>query len=103
PVHRPPAIATRFPYTTLFRSPLADIHFNTRYTGSPSSTGSIEPAQLVIMAVLGIFILIIACINFINLATALAVRKSREIGVRKRSEEHTSELQSRANLVCRLL
>lgn len=63
--------------------PLGDIHFNTVYAGSPSSTGSIDPAQLVIMAVLGIFILIIACINFVNLATALAVKKSREIGVRK--------------------
>src|SRR5690606_34171273 len=72
--------------------PLADIHFNTRYTGSPSSTGSIEPAQLVIMAVLGIFILIIACINFINLATALAVRKSREIGVRKTLGAKRSQL-----------
>lgn len=72
--------------------PLGDIHFNTRYTGSPSSTGNIDPAQLVIMAVLGIFILVIACINFINLATALAVKKSREIGVRKTLGAKRSQL-----------
>lgn len=72
--------------------PLADIHFNTMYAGSPSSTGSIDPGQLVIMAVLGIFILIIACINFVNLATALAVKKSREIGVRKTLGARRSQL-----------
>lgn len=72
--------------------PLSDIHFNTRYSGSPSNSGNIDPAQLVIMAVLGIFILIIACINFINLATALAARKSREIGVRKTLGARRSQL-----------
>lgn len=63
--------------------PLGDVHFNTRYASTPSNTGNVDTTQLVIMAVLGIFILIIACINYINLATALAVRKSREIGIRK--------------------
>ncbi|HEX7016867.1 MAG TPA: ABC transporter permease [Cyclobacteriaceae bacterium] len=72
--------------------PLSEIHFDTRYAGTPSETGSIGVAQLVVMAVLGIFILIIACINYINLATALAVRKSREIGIRKTLGARRSQL-----------
>lgn len=72
--------------------PMSDIHFDTRYEGTPSEAGNIDIAQLVIMAVLGIFILIIACINFINLATALAVRKSREIGIRKTLGAKRSQL-----------
>jgi ABC-type antimicrobial peptide transport system permease subunit len=72
--------------------PMSDIHFDTRYEGTPSAAGNIDMAQLVIMAVLGIFILIIACINFINLATALAVRKSREIGIRKTLGAKRSQL-----------
>jgi len=68
---------------TYLLQPLGDIHFNTRYASTPSNTGNIGVSQLVVMGILGIFILIIACINYINLATALAVRKSREIGIRK--------------------
>src|SRR5690606_40382597 len=63
--------------------PLGDVHFDTHYAGTPSAAGNVDITQLVIMGVLGLFILIIACINYINLATALAVRKSREIGIRK--------------------
>ena len=72
--------------------PLRDVHFDTRYAGTPSDSGNVDLTQLVIMGVLGVFILIIACINYINLATALAVRKSREIGIRKTLGAKRSQL-----------
>ena len=63
--------------------PLSDIHFNALYKSNPGETPNASRSDLLMMGVLGVFILFIACINFINLATALAIRKSKEIGIRK--------------------
>ena len=62
--------------------PLSDIHFNTEYTENPGSA-STSSTMLIVLGSIGIFILVIACVNFINLSTALSVRKSKEVGVRK--------------------
>lgn len=62
--------------------PLTDIHTETLYSTSIQSytmpMKSIEAAVWI-----GMFILLIACINFINLATAQAAGQAREVGVRK--------------------
>ncbi|MBL0745271.1 ABC transporter permease [Chryseolinea lacunae] len=63
--------------------PLREIHFSKDYVENPGPSANAEYSDLVVMGVLGLFILIIACINFINLSTALAIRKSKEIGIRK--------------------
>src|SRR2546430_12200080 len=78
-IRRPPR-STLFPYTTLFRSraarpPPATRSFLPARTHHTGSTAS-KPAQ---------------------------VRESERPRRLERSEEHTSELQSQSNLVCRLL
>lgn len=66
---------------TYLLQPLKAIHFDTFYTDTAFAT--VRESDLMMLGVLGLFILIIACINFVNLATALAVKKSKEVGVRK--------------------
>src|SRR2546428_3733448 len=73
-IRRPPR-STLFPYTTLFRS--------SEGSGAVGGAGVVADAAAAVVA------------------RALKVGQSAGIGAR--SEEHTSELQSRSDLVCRLL
>jgi putative ABC transport system permease protein len=66
---------------SLILQPVKDLHFSTKtqnYSGRSIARGMIWSMVLV-----GVFILITACINFINLATAQAMRRAKEVGVRK--------------------
>jgi putative ABC transport system permease protein len=63
--------------------PLREIHFDQQYTENPGTASNANKSDLLVMGLLGAFILAIACVNFINLATALAIKKSKEIGIRK--------------------
>ena len=62
--------------------PLTDIHFDTRYLNNTISYTTSREIYYVLSAV-AVLIIIIACINFINLATAQAIRRAKEVGVRK--------------------
>src|SRR2546427_8651872 len=80
-IRRPPR-STLFPYTTLFRSMMVDI---------PSPAGVMAPVRL---------------IPTVTSSSSISSVNRRHPSARRpalRSEEHTSELQSQSNLVCRLL
>ncbi len=62
--------------------PLTDIHFDGRYLNNTISYTTSRETYYVLSAV-AVLIIIIACINFINLATAQAIRRAKEVGVRK--------------------
>src|SRR2546430_13689926 len=77
-IRRPPR-STLFPYTTLFRS----CRYPPRSLGSPRTHQQKSPATLD--------------------TRARVLQPARFLPAATRSEEHTSELQSQSNLVCRLL
>lgn len=65
----------------LHLQPIEDIHLDPRYYNSNEPVGN--PVYLYIMFGIGCFILILACINFINLTIGRAVTRFKEIGSRK--------------------
>src|SRR3712207_7026571 len=86
-IRRPPR-STLFPYTTLFRSanPSALLHAGRIFLSEPAPGGELGGASSVSLR-----------------ATGAARRALAAARKPIRSEEHTSELQSRQYLVCRLL
>src|SRR5690606_41711528 len=83
--HRPPS-STLFPYTTLFRSCGNDRPASTSSSSTLSNIAESEPFGLMIGRIF-----------------LMSSPNSSDSNNASRSEEHTSELQSRENLVCRLL
>jgi putative ABC transport system permease protein len=71
--------------------PLKEIHFDQRYLNSDVTPTTSKNTYWALSAI-AIFIIVIACINFINLATAQAIRRAREIGVRKVLGSNRSQL-----------
>jgi putative ABC transport system permease protein len=65
----------------LHLQPLSSIHTTTVYEKELSK--SVEPSFLYILLLIAILIQVIACINFMNLSTARASRRAKEVGVRK--------------------
>nr|NQU93707.1 FtsX-like permease family protein [Bacteroidota bacterium] len=65
----------------LYLQPLTSIHLNSNLRGEFEPNGKRE--YVYIFLVVSIFILIIACINFINLATAKSGNRAKEVGLRK--------------------
>ncbi|HEV2480815.1 MAG TPA: ABC transporter permease [Puia sp.] len=66
-------------YFSLFLEPLADVYLHSTRGGTES--GSMT--NVYVFSLIGIFILLIACINFINLTTARSTERAREVGIRK--------------------
>ncbi|HLK30103.1 MAG TPA: ABC transporter permease [Puia sp.] len=71
--------------------PLRQIHFDQRYLNQGVTPTTSKDSYFALAAV-AVFIIIIACINFINLATAQAIRRAKEIGVRKVLGSNRSQL-----------
>jgi len=66
---------------TFLMQPLNEVHSDARF-GNYSNNTMPKP-MLVALSVIAIFLLVTACINFINLNTAEAIKRSKEVGIRK--------------------
>lgn len=66
---------------TLELQPLEDIHLHSRLDYEIQANSNID--NIYIFSVVAIFVLLIAAINFINLSTARATKRAKEVGVRK--------------------
>lgn len=83
---RLPAFYTKYhpdnqDHATYHTQLLASIHHDDRYNNYNYTTISRE--KITAMLVIAIFLIVTACINFINLVTAEAIKRSKEVGIRK--------------------
>src|SRR5688572_32724325 len=85
-IRRPPR-STLFPYTTLFRSEQDDLEENYLLKSNSEIINDSYISEL----------------DITKYETNLSLQNQKSVQLNIRSEEHTSELQSQSNLVCRLL
>ncbi|MEQ8470781.1 MAG: ABC transporter permease [Marinoscillum sp.] len=64
-----------------FLQPIKDIHLHSQLEGEIKPNGNIT--YVYIFSIVAIFILVIACINFMNLSTARSTERGKEVGIRK--------------------
>jgi putative ABC transport system permease protein len=75
---------------TLYTQPLRDIHLYSNFLLDVDGQGNGRTVN--IFSLVAMFIIFIACINFMNLATALSGQRAKEVGLRKTIGAHRSQL-----------
>ena len=65
----------------LFLFPMADWHLRSNFENGKQAGGRIRYVWL--FGIIGVFVLLLACINFMNLSTARSEKRSKEVGIRK--------------------
>ena len=84
------SVASRPYHPELFMHPLKKWHLYSEFKNGKSVGGYISYVYMFVT--IGLLVLIIACINFMNLSTARSVKRAKEVGVRKSIGSHRSQL-----------
>ena len=77
-------------HTNYLIQPLTDIHLHSNLKYEITANSNIM--YIYIFSLIAIFVLLLACINFVNLSTARSSTRAREVGVRKVLGSHRSQL-----------
>ncbi len=87
-----PGLADKYgiPEANLFLQPLLSIHLHSHYIGEISQNTHIS--TLLLLGSIAVLILLIACINYMNLTTARASARMKEVGTRKVIGAHRSQI-----------
>ncbi|MFL9483584.1 ABC transporter permease [Chitinophagaceae bacterium LWZ2-11] len=83
-LHNPgddPAASKASKWTKLFLQKMTDIHLYSHLDDEVEENGDIK--RVYIFSAIALFILLIACINYMNLSTARSILRAKEIGIRK--------------------
>jgi putative ABC transport system permease protein len=68
-------------FTHLYLQKMTDIHLRSQLDSEVETNGSMKNVYM--MSIIGLFIVLIACFNFVNLSTARATKRAKEVGLRK--------------------
>ncbi len=74
----------------LFLFPMKDWHLRANFENGKQAGGRIEYVWL--FGIIGAFVLLLACINFMNLSTARSEKRAKEVGIRKTIGSHRGQL-----------
>ena len=74
----------------LFLEPLSKMHLYSEFKNGVNTGGAIKYVRL--FGIIGAFVLLLACINFMNLSTARSEKRAKEVGIRKTAGSLRSQL-----------
>ncbi|MEM9363850.1 MAG: FtsX-like permease family protein [Bacteroidota bacterium] len=74
----------------IFLHPMKDWHLRSSFKNGVSSGGAIQYVRM--FGIIGVFVLLLACINFMNLSTARAQKRAKEVGIRKTVGSNKNQL-----------